>query len=76
MTTTYYASFNDLDAISLNPEHVGTSSTAGDVVEVRMGNGTVVPTQRQVLNALERCERWIIQNGLGGLGANLPPDRG
>jgi hypothetical protein len=29
-----------------------------------------------VLNALEIFERWIIQNGLDGLGANLPPNRG
>jgi hypothetical protein len=33
-------------------------------------------TQRQVLNALERFERWIIQNGLNGVGANLPANRG
>jgi hypothetical protein len=76
LATTYYASFNDGDIISADPEHVGTSSTAGDVVEIRMGNGTVVPTQRQVLNILERLERWIIQNGLDGAGANLPPNRG
>lgn len=76
MTTTYYMSANDGDSISLDPEHVGTSSTAGDLVELRMGNGTVVPTQRQVLNIMERFERWIVQNGLDGLGANLPPNRG
>ncbi len=76
MTTTYYMSFNDGDSIAKDPEHVGTSSTAGDVVEIRMGNGTRVPTQREVLNMLERAERWIIQSGLDGLGANLPPDRG
>lgn len=76
MATTYYASGNDLDAISVDPEHVGTSGTAADVCELRMGNGTTVPTQRQVLNFLERMERWIIMNGLNGLGANLPPNRG
>ena len=76
MATTYYASCNDFDAISKDPEHVGTSSTAGDIVELRMGDGTTVPTQRQVLNALERIERWIVQNGLNGVGANLPPNRG
>lgn len=76
MATTYYMSFNDLDTISADPAHAGTSSTAGDNVEVRMGNGTYVPTQRQVLNGLEIGERWIIQNGLDGAGANLPPNRG
>ena len=76
MTTTYYISANDGDVISKDVPHAGTSSTAGDVVELRMGNGTYVPTQRQVLNALERFGRWIIQNGLDGAGANLPPNRG
>lgn len=76
MATIYYASCNDGDVISSDVEHAGTSSTSGDVVELRMGNGTYVPTQRQVLNILERFERWIIQNGLDGAGANLPPNRG
>ena len=76
MATIYYASCNDGDVISQDVEHAGTASTAADVVELRMGNGTYVPTQRQVLNILERFERWIIQNGLNGAGANLPPNRG
>ena len=76
MATTYYASANDGDVISKDVAHAGTSSTATDVIELRMGNGTYVPTQRQVLNVLERFERWIIQNGLDGAGANLPPNRG
>lgn len=77
MATTYYASVtSDFDTLSANPDNVGTSSTAADVCELRMGNGTTVPTQRQVLNFMERMERWIQQNGLGGLGANLPPNRG
>lgn len=77
MATTYYMSATgDYDAISKDPDHVGTSSTAADVIELRMGDGTTVPTQRQVLNVLERFERWIVQNGLNGVGANLPPNRG
>lgn len=56
-------------------EHSGTSSTAADVFEFRMGNGTYVPTQRECLNFLERVERWIIKNGLGA-GVALPPNRG
>lgn len=73
------------DAISKDPDHVSTDASftgattppqAGDVFELRIGNATTVPTQRQVLNWLELVERWIIQNGLNGLGANLPPNRG
>ncbi len=73
------------DAISKDPDHVSTDTTTGwqtadpqigDVFALRMGNGTTVPTQRQVLNWLELVERWIIQNGLKGAGANLPPNRG
>lgn len=59
-----------------DPANAGTSSTAADIIELRMGNGTYVPTQRQIFNALEFIERWLIQSGLDGLGANLPPDRG
>lgn len=77
MATAFYMSSNGGDVISADPDHVGTSGTAADQVELRIGNGTdTAPTQRRVLNILEQFERWIIQNGLGGLGANLPPDRG
>lgn len=77
MANTYYMSVTgDYDAISKDPDNVGTSSTAADRIELRMGDGTFVPTQRQVLNCLERFERWIMQNGLNGVGANLPPNRG
>lgn len=76
MADQYYASVNDMDTEAADVAHAGTSGTATDIVEIRMGDGTYVPTQRQVLNALEIFERWIIQNGLDGLGANLPPNRG
>ena len=77
MATQYYMSSNGGDIISGDPDHVGTSSTATDAVELRIGDGTnAAPTQRRVLNILEQFERWIIQNGLDGVGANLPPDRG
>lgn len=76
MATIFYASCNDGDVLAKDVEHAGTSSTAGDLVELRMGDGTNTPTQRQVLNILERIERWIMQGGLNGAGANLPPDRG
>ncbi len=77
MANTYYMSVTgDYDSISKDPDNVGTSSTAADRVELRIGDGTTLPTQRQVLNCMERFERWIMQNGLNGLGANLPADRG
>lgn len=77
MTTTYYASrTSDFDSISKDPDNAGTSSTAADVCELRMGNGTTVPTQRQVMIFLKQMQRWIMQDGLDALGANLPPNRG
>lgn len=72
----YYMSVTDRaagDTISKDPDHVGTSATAADKIELRLDSTC---TQRQVLNALELFERWINQNGLNGLGANLPPLRG
>lgn len=74
--TTYYMSFNDGDIFSAEPEHAGTSSTATDLIEVRMGTAGSNVTHRQVINALRRGIRWMIQAGVNGAGANLPPDRG
>lgn len=78
MATQYYASVNDMDTLSADVAHAGTSGTAGDVVELRMGDGTYVPTQRQVLNALDIFRRWIMQDGLASVdaGSDLPPSRG
>lgn len=73
------------DAFSLDPDHVSTDASftgsttppqAGDVFELRIGNATTVPTQRQVVNWLALVKRWIEMNGLNGVGANLPPLRG
>lgn len=61
------------DEVSKDPDNRGTSTTAGDKVELRMDQAL---TQRQVLNCLRRFERWIAQGGLNGAGANLPPNRG
>lgn len=74
--TTYYASVNDGDVFSADVEHAGTASTATDLIELRMGTAGANVTQRQVLNGLARLKRWIIQNGLDGVGANLPPSKG
>lgn len=48
----------------------GTSSTAGDTIELRMDQTAV--TRMDVLHALEVFKRWIINGGLNGAGANLP----
>ena len=76
MTTTYYASVNDCDGLSVEVASAGTSSTAAYLVELRMGEGSIVPTQRQVLNALEVFKRHIMSNGVLGSGTNLPENRG
>lgn len=72
MATIYYASINDLHTVSKDVDHSGTSSTAGDVLEIRMGNGTFAPTRFDVLVGLGRLTRWVMQGGLDGAGANLP----
>lgn len=76
MATIFYAGFNSGDVYTADADSSGTSSTAASVVEVRMGNGTYTPTQREVINSLRRAMRWIIQGGLDQAGANLPPNRG
>jgi len=75
MAAQYYMSHNSGDIQSADPNHAGTSSTATDEVELRIGDGTYLPTQREVLNIMELFERWIRQNGLNGAGANLPSVR-
>lgn len=74
MATTYYASFTSDVSTMHDPDHSGTSGTSGDIIELRMGNGTYVPTRFEVLKALELFERWIVQGGLDGAGVNLPPN--
>lgn len=76
MTTTYYASVTSADETYTDVDHAGTSGTASDVFEFRMGNGTTVPTLRECIKALRRFERWIVQGGLNSAGANLPPSHG
>lgn len=75
MTTTFYASVNDVHSM-LDVAHAGTSSTSTDVVEIRMGNGTYAPTRNEVMLALELFRRWLIQGGLDSAGANLPVPTG
>ena len=76
MAATYYASLNTAPDIFADVDHAGTSSTSADNIELRMGNGTYQPDRREVLLALKRFERWIIQGGLDQAGANLPVPTG
>ena len=77
MATTYYASVGPgVNTGNLYDLDSGTSSTSADIIELRMGNGTYVPTQREVLEALVLFQRWLIQRGTDGLGTNLPPSSG
>lgn len=76
MAATYYASITGDVRTFKDVDHSGTASTAADIVEIRMGNGTYVPTQQEVLLAMEVFERWVIQGGLNQAGANLPPNAG
>lgn len=66
----FYCSINPgLDGMR-DVANAGTSSTATDKVELRMDQTAV--TRLDVLKALKVFERWIIQGGLNGAGANLP----
>ena len=72
MASTYYASITKAPSDFLDVDNVGTSSTAADIIELRMGNGTYAPTRAECMKALERFERWLIQGGLDQAGANVP----
>lgn len=76
MANTYYASVNTYPGYVTDVDNAGTSSTAGDNIELRIGNGTYAPDRREALLALARFERWIIQGGLDQAGANLPVPTG
>ena len=75
MAATYYASVTIdpslLDQSSTN-WNSGTSSTATDIIELRMGNGTYAPTRAECIKFLAMAERWILQGGLNQAGANIP----
>lgn len=71
MTATYYASIV-ADPGAMKDPTVGTSSTSGDIIELRMGNGTYAPTRNEVIEALRVFERWVIQGGLSSAGVNVP----
>lgn len=64
---------NDLDNSGL---HSGTSSTATDFIELRWqsdtGSGATGVTRQDILIALEVFERFIIEGGITGNGADVP----
>ena len=73
MTTTYYASItSDASKFSQDVDNFGTSSTATDIVELRVGNGTYAPDRAETLKAIERIWRFILQGGTKGAGTNVP----
>ena len=72
MTTTFYASVTGVTSNFTDVDNSGTSSTAADILELRMGNGTYAPDRREVMEFLRRVERWLVQGGLDQAGANLP----
>lgn len=77
MATTYYASVTgDASKFSQDIDNSGTSSTAGDAFEFRMGNGTYAPDRHECIKAMERILRWLVQGGTKGAGTNLPPPTG
>ncbi len=75
MAATYYFSVtvdpSILDQNSTNMNS-GTASTATDIIELRMGNGTYAPDRAEVVKFLALAERWILQGGLNQAGANVP----
>ena len=72
MASTYYASITKAPSDFLDVDNSGTSSTAADIIELRVGNGTYAPDRHEVIDALRRFERWVIQGGLNQAGANVP----
>lgn len=72
MANTYYASVTAITSNFTDMDNSGTSSTATDIIELRMGNGTYAPDRREVQEFLKRMERWLVQGGLDQAGANLP----
>lgn len=77
MATQFFASVGGSAVTSpagyfMDVDNAGTSTTAGNAYEFRMGDGTHVPDRRDAMLALERIRRWIMQGGLDQAGANLP----
>jgi hypothetical protein len=76
MATTYYMSIDgnttSPPSYEMDVDHRGTSSTAADIIELRMGNGTYAPDRMECILACRRFIRELQQGGLNQAGANLP----
>lgn len=72
MATQYYIGVN-LGTSMRDAASSGTSSTAASIFELRIGDATYVPGKQETLQALEVMTRWIMNDGLNGAGAGLPP---
>jgi len=73
VTDTFYASVTSDVRTFKDVDNSGTASTAGDILEIRIGNGTYLPSRSEVLWFCEVVERWVVQGGLDQAGAVLPP---
>lgn len=71
MAAQYYVSSNMGDLDMSDPANAGTSGTAGDDLELRIGDGTNLPTKKDVQLFMRQVKRWLRKGGLGA-GANLP----
>lgn len=69
----YYISVNPGTGTSAMTDvaAAGTSTTAGNKIELRYDQTAV--RRGDILRAMEVFKRFIIQGGLNGAGANLPP---
>lgn len=78
MASSWYMSIThagDAASYSKEPDNTGTSSTATDEIELRILNSnSPAPTRKQVWDALERFQRWLLQGGQDFGGTNLPTD--
>lgn len=67
----YYMSVNHGDDSDMRDVvSAGTSSTAADKIELRFDQTAV--TRLDLIRAIHNFERWIMNGGLNGAGANLP----
>jgi hypothetical protein len=77
VTAIFYASITSATSTLGDMSNSGTTSTATDIIEIRMGNGTYAPSRREVYEFVLNLERWLVQGGLDQLGAfvPVPPDQ-
>ena len=76
MATLYISVNCDGGTLSKDPDHYGSSSTATDDIEIRLGTAGRSVSEREATVALRRIERFLRQNGFNGLGTGVPPRAG